>query len=498
MKIFQIRHTFLIILFFSFESLLSQNYEQKILLTINDAIFLAQKHSIDALEAHNTLLSSHWSFQTYKAELLPTLNFNANIANLNRSLIALQDANTADIQYRSNFNMRNSGNLYLNQNISFTGGTLSLYSNMLRLDQYMPNRLITYYSEPIALSYTQSLGGYNRFKWNKKIEPEKYELAKRKYLESMANVTLDAVDLFFNTAIEQMKLNIAKKNYSNSSMIHRIALRRFELGAITKNELMQIELKMINDSISINNSNLQLIEKTQALRLLLDLDNTNDIEILIDEKLPHILLDGQKIFSYAIQNSSLTIYQKIQEIEADMNLAQAKSNNGLNSQIQIQFGLSNSAPEFANVYKSLLDQEIISISFSIPLIDWGVRNRNILTAKKHSETTKERLIHQYKEFKQEIFNDVEKFNHQLSKCLLSDKARTIANEWYELNINNFINNTITITDLNISQTEKDEACMNYISELKNYWMYYYQIQKKSLYDYISSRNISAEFDKILH
>lgn len=490
-------YTILVLLFFSFASLTAQNYEQKILLTIDDAISFAHKNSYKALEARNTLLISHWSFQTYKVELLPTLSFNADLANINRSLVALQDANTADIYYRRNFNMRNRGNLSLNQNIALTGGKLSLYTNILRLDQYKPSRLITYYSEPLALSYTQSLGGYNQLKWSKKIEPEKYELAKRKYLESMSTITLEAVDLFYNTAIEQMKLNIAKRNYQNTSIIYGMALKKLNLGTITKNELKQVELKLINDSIVVNDSNLRLIQQTQSIRLYLGLDKHYDIEIFIDEELPNILLDEQQVFSHIIHNSTFSINHKIQEIEAENEIARAKSNSRINSQIQIRFGVSNSKEEFKNVYKNLLDQEIISVSLSIPLIDWGSGKREVLIAKKQAETIKEQILYSYREFEQEIFNDVERFNYQRSKCLLSDKARILANEWYELNVKNFENNSIKITDLNISQAEKDEAFMNYINELKNYWMYYYQIQQKSLYDYISSRNISTELDKIL-
>ena len=496
-KFRQMKSGLSILLCCCFASLSAQNDMQKILLTINDAISFAQNNSFDALEARNTLQSRHWSFQTYKAGFLPTLNFSADVANINRSIVALQDANTADIYYRSNFNMRNRSNFSLNQNIGLTGGTLSLYSNILRLDQYKPNRFITYYSEPVALSYIQSLGGYNRFKWDKKIEPEKYEMAKREYLEAMGNVALNAVGLFFNVAIERMKLNIANKNYGNTAIIYKIALKRFGLGTITKNELMQIELKMINDSIAINNSSLQLIEQTQRLRLFLGLDSNGDIETTINEQLPYIQLDGQQVFNRVIQNSSFSLYQKIQEIEAEMEIARAKSNSGFTSQIQVQFGLSNSSEDFANAYKELLDQEIVNVSLSIPLVDWGKGKRTVLAAKTQAETTRKRILQIYKEFEQEIFNDVMRFNHQRAKCILSDKARTVANDWYELNIKNFENNSITVTDLNTSQTEKDEAFMNYINEMKNYWLYYYQLQGKSLYDYISNRNISEEFDNIL-
>ena len=125
-------------------------------LNMQQVVQLAQENSISAMSNRNNFVASYWSFRSYKAQLLPSLSLNASLANFNRSLVQLQDYNTGAISYRANYNMNNDVALNFRQNIPWTGGTVSLSTQLSRLDQYSPARLTTYYAQPIYLSYAQS------------------------------------------------------------------------------------------------------------------------------------------------------------------------------------------------------------------------------------------------------------------------------------------------------------------------------------------------------
>ena len=92
---------------------------------------------------------------------------------------------------------------------------------------------------------------------------------------------------------------------------------------------------------------------------------------------------------------------------------------------------------------------------------------------------------------------VVQFNNQIRQCKISAMADSVAEQRYEMVMERFINGTADVTDLNTAQSEKDEAANRYIQELNNYWSYYYNIRRLTLFDYISRTNISAEFDKIV-
>ena len=211
----------------------SQSQEPRKVLSMDDVIKLAQENSISSMSNRNIFAAAYWSFRSYKADRLPSLNLSAGLGKFGRYLVSLQDAQTGAVYYRENYTLRNDLTLSIKQKISGTGGTLSLYTSLERLDQYAPTRYTTYYAQPVSLSYVQPLWGFNSFKWSKRIEPHNFEAARREYLENMESVTITAVSYFWGLALEQLNYEIAQKNYRNSVLLYKNAKQRFLLGTVT-------------------------------------------------------------------------------------------------------------------------------------------------------------------------------------------------------------------------------------------------------------------------
>lgn len=230
---------------------------QPVRLTLREAIDRAQAYSIDAMTAKHTYLSQYWQYRSYKAQMLPSLSLSGTIPDFDKSYTSLQNAVTGEYNYVDNYAMQNSLGLYLQQNIAATGGNIQLYTGLNRLDQFSPDRDVTWNSAPVSLILNQPIGGFNQLKWDKRIEPVRYEKAKYEYLESMETVTANAVTLFFNLLVAQQDLAIARQNYANTDTLYKISQERFRIGAISKNDLMQLELQLLTGecrSIPANSS----------------------------------------------------------------------------------------------------------------------------------------------------------------------------------------------------------------------------------------------------
>ena len=107
-------------------------------LTLDDAIYAAQNQSIAAMVAKYTFLSAYWSFRSFQASRLPSLNLTGEVLSFDRSLRLLQDYDTGEMRYLDNYNLQNTLGLSIKQDIALTGGTLRLYSSLNRLDQFAP------------------------------------------------------------------------------------------------------------------------------------------------------------------------------------------------------------------------------------------------------------------------------------------------------------------------------------------------------------------------
>ena len=83
-------------------------------------------------------------------------------------------------EYVSTNVLQNLGSLSLSQNIGFTGGSISLNSD-LTLQNDFENDINKYITVPLSVRLTQPIFRYNALKWQKKTEPLKYDAAKKDF-----------------------------------------------------------------------------------------------------------------------------------------------------------------------------------------------------------------------------------------------------------------------------------------------------------------------------
>ena len=466
-------------------------------LNMQQVVQLAQENSISAMSNRNTFAAQYWSYRSYKAELRPSLNLSANLANFNRSLVALQDYNTGTISYRANYNLSNDATLYVSQSVPWTGGTLSLSTSLSRLDQYNPSRLTTYYAQPIYLSYAQSLWGFNRFKWDKKTEPKEYEVAKRQYIENMEQVNQNAVAYFWNYVSAKESFERASKSFDDSKRLFEAGQTRFAMGTITRDDLMQIEVSMLNDSLSLTSSKVNLRSALNRLCSYIGYKEDTELNLIIDYDIPDITLDYDDVLARALENSSFNLSQEISYINTERNVAQAKANRGISASVNARFGLSGSADTFNDTFVQLKDQEVVGVSLTIPILDWGLARGRVRMAEANALTTRNSLEQSMIDYRQNLFTQVMQFNDQHSRCEISKRAAELAEDSYQLALMSFGNGSMDMTKLDQIKQKRDSALSSYLTNVASFWSSYFGIRKATLFDYISGTDISAEFDKLV-
>lgn len=465
-----------------------------VLLTLSEAIVRAQSHSIDAMMAKHNYLSQYWQYRSYRAQMLPSLSLSGTIPNFDKSYTSLQNAVTGGYNYVDNYAMRNSLGLYLQQNIAATGGNIQLHTGLDRLDQFSPNREVTWNSAPVSLILNQPIGGFNQLKWDKRIEPVRYEKAKYEYLEAMESITATAVGYFFNLLIAQQNLDIARQNHANTDTLYKISQERFKIGAISKNDLMQLELRLLNEGMSINTNKLQLDLASAKLKSYLMLDERDSVILDIPENIADIEISIDEAYQLAFTNTSFEYRNRISQLEAEMSVAQAKANRRPQATVYARFGLNQVGETIGNAYRNPLDQETIRMGISVPIFDGGVAKGRVRMALSRQEVTEAEIDKDRIDRKQDIYLKVMQFNNQNTQCAISSRADSVAAERYSLSMRQFAAGKISVLDFNTAQSERNSAHTGYLAELQNYWNYYYSIQRYTLYDFLHQRNIAASFD----
>lgn len=486
------RKTFITLILLSIGSL---SYAGKIF-TLSDAIGIACDHSYDAQLARFSFIADYWAYRSFKAELLPAVNLSGELLNFDHSNVEARDADTGKINYVNNNSLTNSLTLSIDQQLPTLGGTLSLQSYLYRLDQYDYN-IKTYNSQPLRLSYTQPLRSYNSLKWEMKTAPKEYEKAKKVYLESIEAVAVQTTKLFFNaiTAQSDYAQNIAK--YNDLKQLYELSQKRFELGTITKSDILQLELSMLNAKVEVTDSRIDMDDKLFSLFSYLRVRNYQDVQLVPPTEIPNIILNADDILKKALENSSQQVSQDLTLLTAQQNLAAAKSAQGIQLQLTGEIGFNKTADRFVNAYQNLQDNEIVGLTLTLPIFDWGVKKGKVKVAQSNLELAKTQIEQDQEAYIQDLRQQSIQFSFQAEQCRISKRAQDISRERYEITKKRFETGAISVTELNTALQEQETAKSQYINQLQLYWSYYYTLRKATLYDWIANRDITADFDKIV-
>jgi len=483
-----------VFLFFSHLQAFSQDNVTE--LTLEDAIKIAREQSPGALMAKHRFRSSYWQYRSYKAGYLPSLTVGGNLPTFDRSFqqVLLPEGQVL-LENRS---ASWSANASINQRIGPTGGQVFLSSNLRRLDNFTDSVTYTQYmSTPINIGYNQPIFKYNAFKWEKKIEPMKYKEAKKKYLEDMEQVSMNATNYFFNLLLAQIQLNIAEINLANYDTIYKIAKGRYNLGTIAENELLQLELEFLRAGSTLEDAKINVENVMYQFKSYLRIKDDQPVKLIPPDNITPFEVDPSKAIAEARANNSKALGFDRRLIEAEQSVNMAKMNGRFDMDLYAVYGLTQRSAKFNEVYNNAIPEQKLTVGVTLPIIDWGVARGKIKMAESQRELIQTQVEQDQIDFDQEIFLKVAKFNMQDEQVIISAKADTVAKKSYEITKARYLIGKINVTDLNIAQKNTNTSTSSYINTLRTYWTSYFEIRKLTLFDFEKGLPITIDYTELL-
>ncbi|MEE9350581.1 MAG: TolC family protein [Flavobacteriaceae bacterium] len=458
-------------------------------LTLERAIKLAQKNSTDYKSALNRNQANYWRYKNYEAGFLPQVRIDATLPSYSKSTRRITNDNGQDIFVNQN-QSRMDLNLSVSQNVPFTGGSLSLNSQVERIDIFGTNPTSGYSIVPFSINYFQNSLFYNPYKWDKKIEPLVFEESKRAFVESMEQISLATSRQFFGLLKVQKQLKISKQNFSNQADLFKIAEARFKMGKIAENDLLQMELSLLNSKNNVISNEISLKRSTQNLARYLGLQS-DDVELIVPQDIDIFEIDVDKALKEAQENRKSVIEYRRRRLQAEKELARVKGDGKLEMNIRANFGMSQQGPVFNELFSDLNRQQNVTLSLGIPIFDWGVSKSKRKMAKANLDLVNTNLDEEQQAFEQEIYLHTLNWQNQKAFLETSKKAQEIALKRYDITQKRYVLGKITITDLNLAQQEKDNAIVRYLNSVERFWVDYYTLRRLTLYDFVTNKKIEA-------
>lgn len=472
--------------------------QEEITMTMEDCINLASEQSLDAFLTKNNYLAKYWDYRSYKASRLPSLHLNTTPISYNKGFTQQWNSETESYYTTPTHSLSSEAYVSIQQRVGLTGGTVSVVSGNQYFNPFNDKNPQDFTSTPLSITYSQDLNGYNSLKWRSRIDPEKYESAKKTYIQQREGLSISTIKYFFSLVNSQIELDIATRNLTNAEELFKIGSGRFEVGTITQDELLTLELDLYNSQLSKIRAEQGLLRARIDFNIFLNIDKSTIINCLIPKEIPAIEISMDDAVGKAMINNATITNLRIRELQSERTVSQEKADNRFNSTLRMSYGLSGNDESFSNSYQELADKQSINLGFSIPIVDWGEGRGAVAVAKSNLEAERIQVQQEKIAFEQSVSVNILEFNFQKAQVENSAKADTIAQKGYDISYEIFKLGKLDVINLNQARNDQENAKMAYINSLRNYWTYWYLIRQQTLFDFQNDITLSEDFDALIN
>ena len=461
--------------------------------TLEDAILRARANSHEARIARLEYNAASWDFRAFQSRYLPSLFLSGNAPGYIRSFdnIVQDDGTLSFVEQRRTFSR---AGLSMSQALPFSGGTLQVSTALNYIDQRGLFNSTQWQTTPLSINLTQPLFQFNAMKWERRTEPIQLDLARKNYIQDLAENDTEIANLFFAVYETQNSINIASFNVAVNDTIFVLSQGRYDIGRIAENDLLQSELQLINAQTELSTALINHERALQELRTALDLPPGYEIEVIPPLRIPSIDISPDEAVAAARQYRPLFQDLELQELLAQQEVERSKRiNNGIN--VSASYGLNQNSAEFENAYADPLSQQQFNVNIQMPLYQWGGRRSRIQSAIADKNRAAEERQLQEKEFDQSVYFQAKQLDLLEQQVAIAAQADTIATRRFEVARNRYLVGNIDITDLFDAQREKDLANNTYIQTLRQFWLSLYTLRQLTLYDFDRSTPLAFAIER---
>lgn len=466
---------FYILLFFFMSICYSQRK-----VSIYDALTLLKLNSVGYRSIQRDYQKERLEYSIYKRSFLPKIDLNVSLPTYSRAINAITQPN-GEILFLEQSQANSTFDLSLFQKIPLTGGTLILNSSFNRIDLFSSNRT-QFSSSWFNILLNQPLNGYNPYKWGKKINKLKYEKNNIKIYKDFEKLNKELISLFFQTYIAQKKNELTRKNIKlTANYIENLRIK-FEHGRILKTDLLKTELSLNQLKYKKEVDFLKYQNYLFDLKNMLGIKLKDSIILVEPSKFEKPVID-KSILEKRLLKFSLEYEFNLSIEESKQNLDKAKKSKGIQTELQIAYGLNSNATALNNLYQTPSSREYANFGIKIPLVNWNENKKRYNIARLTNDDLKDIYEKEKKRISVRVLNILSNIESVYRQIEYTKKSNYIVNLSKKAAFENLNLGRISIYDFNEELFEQEKIIIEHLNNIKSVWDTRFNLRRSTLYDF---------------
>lgn len=450
-------------------------------LSLESFLRQAQSQSLRKQAAERDRELARLDYDIFRADLRPQLTLNANVPNYLKTFSEITQPD-GTIRFEEVQNNNSALGLDLRQRIAATGGEIFLQSRLQRFDDFESDFTL-YNGLPFRLGISQPIFAYNAFKWERQLAPLRVAEAEANYRLDLELIREEVTRLFFDLLLAGQESRIADTNFVANARLFTIAEERYELGKISRRDLLQLELEQISAQRAQINAAQAVQQASAAVAVYLGQapeqrsyravapETEGALDITVEQALA---------WSRTHRPEWLTFQRRLLEARQDSD--RARREGGPELSLVGAVGRIRSSTNVADIYEEALPEAFLELQISVPILDGGRRRSQHQRAKVQQAFTQTAVQREQLLLENEVRNSVQAFQSLQDELQLATRLRALAAERFRITTESYILGAIPLAELTLAQREKDQSARTYASTLRTYWLAYATLRQLTLED----------------
>lgn len=460
-------------------------------LTLDQAIDRALDHGYRAGTVTARYLSSRKNQEAALRSQWTSVALTAGLPDYRESLSQEFNPLTGRYEYYELTSTELQTALTITQPLVFTGGTLSFSQLLLGRNQtsglssatqsgrdYFSNLLVEY-RQPILTPNTMAL----------RQEQTALSLQETEdtYTAEQLDLVYSVTESFYSLHQVERRAAIAAEQVQQNEESYQTATGKFHAGLIPEVEVLQSEVDLATSQNDLLTAERELGRATNAFRLLTGVPTEQPVRVVADLAFIPVIIDTARAISAALSHRAEVnnAHRAIDRAAIDIDLASSKSHFRVD--LVARYGVNGNDTVFDRVFRDLGRTRSASLTFSLPIFNWGSTAREVEAAEVMYRNSVEGESYVRQQVTQEILDLVSRVRVAESRIRVLDRSVAVAQKGYDISTERFRNGTITRDALAQAQQRLTQAKLNNLAALIDYNLGIADLTRKTFWDFAQDR-----------
>lgn len=477
---------FKLIIFVSF--FINLSFSQRVL-TLDESIKIALKESYSINTANFNVESSRKSLEAVRRGMLSRVDLSLDAPRYTNNLSPEFNPITGITEYYQIKETKVQGNLSITQPLVFSNGTISLIGSLFGSEQNTDLGLNKNYYTNVAIQLRQPLFTANT-QMNNIIRSERnLEKTESQYTRTQFDIIYNVTQSFYNLFQSIRQLEISDLNVRQRGDAFNTAQNKFKAGLIPEVEMLQLEVELASGENELLNRRREVDQAKNSFKVLIGLPLDEEIDLIPELNYSPFPIDSVKALNLALRNDVELKNSKIDLELQEYSVDEVKSKGRLRTDILANYGFNKNDKSFKNLSRDLAESRSVSLSFSLPVFDWGANSLEVEAAEATYNNYSLRIRNEELLVRQEIIDLIKRIDLAKSKIRVVTRAMEVAEKSYSISIERYKTGQIKSDEMVNEQKRLINAKNENLSAVIDYKKAIAELTRKTYYDFENNKEI---------